>query len=129
MRTLIPHADLTVIPNAGHMAPVEQPQAVAAAMRTWIASLGHERLDDLQRLAIEAQCTRQIGAARVADQLSVHGDARVLPQIGKTAGSHGVPADRSGQGIFPLCQLLKVAARLPVSTCSREMRGMWTGSG
>ncbi len=60
MRQHIPHADLAVIDDAGHMAPVEQPEAVADAMRAWLVSLGSEALDALQRLQIEAQCTRQI---------------------------------------------------------------------
>jgi pimeloyl-ACP methyl ester carboxylesterase len=36
MRRLIPHARLVAIDNAGHMAPAEQPSAVAAALRDWI---------------------------------------------------------------------------------------------
>lgn len=34
----VPHGKLVVIQGAGHMAPVEQPEAVAAAMRTWLLS-------------------------------------------------------------------------------------------
>jgi pimeloyl-ACP methyl ester carboxylesterase len=68
IRRHVPHADLVVIEHAGHMAPVEQPQAVAVALRTWIAALGDENLDDVQRLKIEALCTRQINRyARLND--------------------------------------------------------------
>jgi pimeloyl-ACP methyl ester carboxylesterase len=35
----IPEATLVAIEDAGHMAPAEQPQAVAAAVRTWMARL------------------------------------------------------------------------------------------
>ncbi|MBI5716948.1 MAG: alpha/beta hydrolase [Burkholderiales bacterium] len=37
MQRLLPHATLTVIEDSGHMAPMEQPAAVAAALRTWMA--------------------------------------------------------------------------------------------
>jgi pimeloyl-ACP methyl ester carboxylesterase len=33
MARAIPHAEFTVIPGAGHLSPVEQPQAVASALR------------------------------------------------------------------------------------------------
>ncbi|MDR0432374.1 MAG: alpha/beta hydrolase [Bifidobacteriaceae bacterium] len=33
MAQLIPGADLTVVPNAGHLSPVENPQAIAQALR------------------------------------------------------------------------------------------------
>jgi pimeloyl-ACP methyl ester carboxylesterase len=36
IRRQIPGATLVAIEDAGHMAPAEQPRAVAAAMRTWI---------------------------------------------------------------------------------------------
>jgi pimeloyl-ACP methyl ester carboxylesterase len=35
MHALLPSADLVVIEGAGHMAPVEAPEAVAAALREW----------------------------------------------------------------------------------------------
>ena len=38
MLTLAPHAKLVIVQNAGHMAPVEQPEAVAAALRAWLAA-------------------------------------------------------------------------------------------
>lgn len=60
IRRYIPHADLVVIQNAGHMAPVERPDAVVAAIRDWLATLGDEQLNDLQRLSIETQCTQRI---------------------------------------------------------------------
>jgi pimeloyl-ACP methyl ester carboxylesterase len=37
IRRQIPEATLVAIDDAGHMAPAEQPHAVAAAVRTWIA--------------------------------------------------------------------------------------------
>jgi pimeloyl-ACP methyl ester carboxylesterase len=39
MRRLIPHATLVAIEDAGHMAPVEQPDAVARAMREWLGRI------------------------------------------------------------------------------------------
>jgi len=36
MRRQIPHATLVAIDKAGHMAPVEQPRAVARALRSWM---------------------------------------------------------------------------------------------
>jgi len=39
MRRLCPAAVLEVIPGAGHMAPVENPAAVAAALADWIANV------------------------------------------------------------------------------------------
>jgi pimeloyl-ACP methyl ester carboxylesterase len=36
MRRQIPHATLVAINDAGHMAPAEQPHAVAAALRAWM---------------------------------------------------------------------------------------------
>ena len=36
MRDLIPHATLTVIPGAGHLSTMEQPEAVTAALRGWL---------------------------------------------------------------------------------------------
>jgi pimeloyl-ACP methyl ester carboxylesterase len=39
MQLRIPHATLVGIEDAGHMAPIEQPEAVAHAMREWLGSL------------------------------------------------------------------------------------------
>lgn len=36
MLTMVPHAKLVIVQNAGHFAPVEQPEAVAAAIREWL---------------------------------------------------------------------------------------------
>jgi pimeloyl-ACP methyl ester carboxylesterase len=36
MAKAIPHSRLVIIPDAGHMAPMEQPAAVAEAMREWL---------------------------------------------------------------------------------------------
>lgn len=38
MAKLIPQAKLVVFPGAGHMAPVEAPDAVTAALRDWLAT-------------------------------------------------------------------------------------------
>jgi pimeloyl-ACP methyl ester carboxylesterase len=39
MRRRVPHATLFEIHGAGHMAPIERPDAVALAMREWLAKL------------------------------------------------------------------------------------------
>jgi pimeloyl-ACP methyl ester carboxylesterase len=39
MRRRIPHATLFEIHGAGHMAPVERPEAVAVALREWLAKI------------------------------------------------------------------------------------------
>ncbi len=39
MAALIPHATLTIIENSGHMSTMERPEAVAAAMREWLARM------------------------------------------------------------------------------------------
>jgi pimeloyl-ACP methyl ester carboxylesterase len=36
MQELVPHSSLDLIADAGHMAPMEQPQAVAKALRAWL---------------------------------------------------------------------------------------------
>ncbi len=38
MAAAIPGAQLTIIPDAGHLTPLEQPEAVNAAIRTWLAA-------------------------------------------------------------------------------------------
>lgn len=42
MRTLAPAAALDVIENAGHMAPMEQPEAVAASLNRWLLRCASE---------------------------------------------------------------------------------------
>lgn len=37
MQALVPHARLSIIDHAGHMAPMERPEAVAEALLTWIS--------------------------------------------------------------------------------------------
>ena len=37
MASLIPGADLVMISDAGHMTPLEQPEAVTQALRNWLA--------------------------------------------------------------------------------------------
>jgi len=39
MRRQIPHSTLVAIENAGHMAPAEQPEAVAQVLANWLGSL------------------------------------------------------------------------------------------
>lgn len=39
MQALAPHAELALIDDAGHMAPMERPEAVALAMQRWLASV------------------------------------------------------------------------------------------
>jgi pimeloyl-ACP methyl ester carboxylesterase len=39
MQQRIPHATLVGIEDAGHMAPIEQPDAVANALREWLGRL------------------------------------------------------------------------------------------
>lgn len=36
MHALVPHSTLQIIPDCGHLAPMEQPEAVNAAMRSWL---------------------------------------------------------------------------------------------
>jgi len=52
MRELCPRADLIILPEAGHMLPIEQPAAVAAALDSWLA-----RVADAD---IVRDCTQQI---------------------------------------------------------------------
>ena len=63
MRRLCPGSELAIIDNAGHMAPIEQPQAVAAILKSWIRRINEfeeTSLTDLERLLIEKACARQI---------------------------------------------------------------------
>lgn len=53
MRELCPRGELIIVPGAGHMLPIEQPAAVAAALDGWLARVGRD--DDIVRA-----CTRQI---------------------------------------------------------------------
>jgi pimeloyl-ACP methyl ester carboxylesterase len=39
MQRSVAHAALVAIDDAGHMAPVEQPEAVAGALREWLAAI------------------------------------------------------------------------------------------
>ncbi|WP_336489537.1 alpha/beta fold hydrolase [Methylobacterium nigriterrae] len=36
MAALIPGAKLAIVPGAGHMTPIEKPEAVARALRDWL---------------------------------------------------------------------------------------------
>jgi pimeloyl-ACP methyl ester carboxylesterase len=38
LRAAIPGAEIAIIPDAGHMSPIEQPDAVNAAIRSWLAA-------------------------------------------------------------------------------------------
>lgn len=40
MAKMIPHSTLEVIPDCGHMSPMERPRAVSEAFRKWITSIG-----------------------------------------------------------------------------------------
>ena len=42
MRELCPRAELIILPKAGHMLPMEQPAAVAAALDSWLARVGRD---------------------------------------------------------------------------------------
>jgi pimeloyl-ACP methyl ester carboxylesterase len=42
MHELCPQAELIVVPEAGHMLPMEQPAAVAAALNSWLARVGRD---------------------------------------------------------------------------------------
>jgi pimeloyl-ACP methyl ester carboxylesterase len=41
---MIPRGTLEVIPECGHMAPMERPEAVNAAFRRWLESICQERV-------------------------------------------------------------------------------------
>jgi len=43
MRRRIPHATLFEIHGAGHMAPIERPDAVSVALREWLAKISSAR--------------------------------------------------------------------------------------
>ena len=73
MRDACPNSQLVIVEGAGHMSPVEAPEAVAAALADWlqrvVIGLAKERdLSALDRLEIRDACTRQIyRAARFTD--------------------------------------------------------------
>ena len=46
MRGLCPHAELIIVPEGGHMVPIEHPTAVAAALDGWLARVGEADLVD-----------------------------------------------------------------------------------
>jgi len=69
MRELCPRAELIIVPEAGHMLPIEQPVAVAAALDDWLARVGRDDragVHDAGDVAnagdadIVRACTRQI---------------------------------------------------------------------
>ena len=43
LAALIPHSRFAVIPDAGHMAPMERPEEVTAALKDWIVGCVDER--------------------------------------------------------------------------------------
>ena len=53
MQQLAPHSSLDLIPDAGHMAPMEQPQAVAQVLRSWLqkVSTSLESNDNRSRIS------------------------------------------------------------------------------
>ena len=73
MRRACPGADLVILEDAGHMAPIEQPMAVASALADWYARVGAAEaarvtLTDVDRFLIGDACTRQINTyARLND--------------------------------------------------------------
>ena len=42
MHALLPHSTLVVIEHSGHMTPMEQPEAVIAALTTWLTQAGRD---------------------------------------------------------------------------------------
>jgi ketosteroid isomerase-like protein len=63
MQALCPRAELIIVPAAGHMLPIEQPAAVAAALDSWLARIGQNdlyRMVDMDDSDIVQACTRQI---------------------------------------------------------------------
>jgi pimeloyl-ACP methyl ester carboxylesterase len=63
MRELCPRAELIIVPEAGHMLPIEQPVAVAAALDCWLARIGGDDPGGVANMAdpdIVRACTRQI---------------------------------------------------------------------
>ena len=65
MRQLCSGAELIIVKDAGHMAPVEQPEAVAAVLRSWLRRVAEReelnmRLSDLEKLQIANKCTQQL---------------------------------------------------------------------
>lgn len=52
MAALIPDATLTVIEDSGHMSPVEQPQAVSAALLAWMSRSGRISCNQWRAVAI-----------------------------------------------------------------------------
>jgi pimeloyl-ACP methyl ester carboxylesterase len=36
MHALVPHSNLVVLPDCGHLAPMEKPDEVSVAMRDWL---------------------------------------------------------------------------------------------
>ncbi len=41
MHALVPHSQLVVVPDCGHLAPMEKPEEVSAAMRGWLLQARH----------------------------------------------------------------------------------------
>lgn len=68
MREMCPQAELTIVPAAGHMLPIEQPAAVAAALDRWLAHAGRDERStaagghshDAADAEIVRVCTQQI---------------------------------------------------------------------
>jgi len=51
LAALIPGATLSIVPDCGHMSTLEQPEAVSAALRTWLAAEPAHRSPPVPRLA------------------------------------------------------------------------------
>jgi len=64
MRELCPRAELIIVPEAGHMLPIEQPAAVAAALDSWLSRVGR---DDWRSAAAKRDAAGMPDAADAAD--------------------------------------------------------------
>jgi pimeloyl-ACP methyl ester carboxylesterase/ketosteroid isomerase-like protein len=79
MRELCPRAELIIVPEAGHMLPIEQPVAVAAALDRWLARVGR---DDWRRAAGKPHVAAMPEAADVA----ARSDGTATPNSADVAG-------------------------------------------
>jgi pimeloyl-ACP methyl ester carboxylesterase len=88
MRDSCADSELVIVEGAGHMAPVEQPQAVSAALRAWMGRIApvarpEAALTDLDRVLITDACTRQLFRyARLHDAAEHEAVAALFTQDG-----------------------------------------------
>jgi pimeloyl-ACP methyl ester carboxylesterase/ketosteroid isomerase-like protein len=91
MRELCPRAELIIVPDAGHMLPIEQPVAVAAALDSWLGRLGQgDRSGAAGDADIVRACTRQIHHYA---QLNDAGAVAELCQMFTEDASYARPSD------------------------------------